>query len=124
MNGLSSFQEVRWHQTEGKLRYEFNAETLKHYSKRTEATRLSFSYTAPRLSVHGTAQSAKFSPIDDTVDMAELQLNSRGIGQLESAEGTLRIREKEIDLMTVVSTLENPTLLRSAAGSCLSADTS
>lgn len=105
-----SFQEVRWHQTEGKLRYEFNAETLKHYSKRTEATRLSFSYTAPRLSVHGTAQSAKFSPNEDTVDMAELQLNSRGIGQLESAEGTLRIREKEIDLMTVVSTLENPTL--------------
>ena len=42
--------------------------------------------------------------------MFELRLNSRGLGQLESAQGMLRIREKKMDLTTVVSTLESPKL--------------
>ena len=105
-----SFQEVTWHQTEGEFRYQFNAQTLEHYPKRTEATELSFSYNAPQLRVEGTAQRAKFSPNDETVDMFELRLTSRGLGQLESARGMLRLREKEMDLTTVVSTLESPKL--------------
>ena len=105
-----SFQKVTWHQTEGELRYQFNAETLEHYPKRTEATGLSFSYNAPQLSVEGTAQRAEFSPNDDRVDMFELRVDSRGLGQLESARGMLRIREKKMDLTTVVSTLQNPKL--------------
>ena len=105
-----SFQEVKWHQTEGERRYQFNAEALKHYPKRTEATGLSFSYTAPRLSLEGTAQRAEFSPNDEIVELFELSLNSRGLGELESAKGTLRTREKEMELSTVVSTLESPAL--------------
>ena len=42
--------------------------------------------------------------------MFELRLDSRGLGQLESARGMLRIREKKMDLTTVVSTLQNPKL--------------
>ena len=42
--------------------------------------------------------------------MFELRLDSRGLGQLESARGMLRLREKEMDLTTVVSTLESPKL--------------